>query len=382
MDWNLSDIARDFHFTGEIVNGYILANAVDTVRYYAVSFSEKCIKLYDTKLGVFTGLNSFRHGNPYLRLSKDFSFIFVYPFTVVTLDTDILDKAKDIKWYLRKNNTRLNNAESKEFVSIFYNSKLREHKNGDIFDFRRDNLLLGSTIHVAVADIPKAVASIKPKELPVLKGVKPLSGYKSLDPYENTMFNNIHILNMVGNWYYARKFSDGYIDYFKVSESSIKLGLPAFKPCGKFFKIVPHLIQGGVVHVYTISGFEVLLDEADFRSLPDGSFIKIDYTNDNDFKSVDLARGKSCLVLGRYLLGVKDRTKVVAFKNGNPLDLRRVNLLVVDYGLYRRRHTKGITVNYIKSSGMYHVSQRNRYLCSCSTLEEAEAVAEKYRSTC
>lgn len=170
------------------------------------------------------------------------------------------------------------------------------------------------------------------------------------------------------------------IVYYKVMESSLKSGSPVFEVCGRFTGGVPYLISNGVVHLYMINGYEVLLDEADFLTLPPNSFIRAEHNNFK-FKSIQLVIDKrTFLVLGRYLLGLGGTDGILAYRNGNPLDLRRSNLVCVDAGVYRRRHTKGITVNLIKG-GIYRVSQMGKYLCSCRTKAEADVIAERYRAT-
>ena len=378
MHWSRDNIVKDYELTGRVVDGYILANKVRG-GYYAVSFELGVVMFYNLQSGTLECLNSFRYGNPYLRLDTGFSIMIAYPFTEITIDTDILDKVIGTKWYLRKNNTRLYSIKSREFVMYMYGVRGRTHKNGDIFDFRRDNLVFNKSCCVVTSDIPADISCIEVRQTPSLPLICPLEGY-STDGIENTMYGSKHILNKIGNWYYVRELVGNSIVYYKVTGTSLKSGSPVFKLCGRFTGGIPHLVNAGVVHLYMINGYEVLLDEADFLSLPSNSFIRAEHNNFK-FKSIQLVLDKrTFLVLGRYLLGVGGTDGILAYRNGNPLDLRRINLICVDAGVYRRRHTKGITVNLIKD-GVYRVSQMGKYLCSCRTKAEAEVIAERYRAT-
>ena len=378
MHWSRDNIVKDYELTGRVVDGYILANKVRG-GYYAVSFDKKTVMFYNLQSGTLECLNSFRYGNPYFRLNTGFSIMIVYPFTEVTLDTGILDKVIGIKWYLRKNNTRLYSTKSREFVTYIYGTRGRGYKNGDIFDFRKGNLILSKPFSTLTSGIPADIASIELRQTPSLPLVCPLEGY-STDGIENTMYDSKHILNKIGSWYYVRELVGNSIVYYKVTDASIKSGSPVFKVCGRFTGGIPYLVNEGVVHLYMINGYEVLLDEADFLTLPPNSFIRAEHNNFK-FKSIQLVLDKrTFLVLGRYLLGVVGTDGILAYRNGNPLDLRRANLVCVDAGVYRRRHTKGITVNLIKG-GIYRVSQMGKYLCSCRTKAEAEVIAERYRAT-
>ena len=378
MYWSRDNIVKDYELTGKVVDGYILANKVRG-GYYAVSFELGVVMFYNLQSGTLECLNSFRYGNPYFRLNTGFSIMIAYPFTEITIDTDILDKVIGTKWYLRKNNTRLYSIKSREFVTYIYGVRGRGYKNGDIFDFRKENLILSKPFRAITSDISADIASIELRQTPSLPVIYPLEGY-STDGIENTMYGSKHILNKIGSWYYAREMVGASIVYYKVMESSLKSGSPVFEVCGRFTGGVPYLISNGVVHLYMINGYEVLLDEADFLTLPPNSFIRAEHNNFK-FKSIQLVLDKrTFLVLGRYLLGVVGTDGILAYRNGNPLDLRRSNLVCVDAGVYRRRHTKGITVNLIKG-GIYRVSQMGKYLCSCRTKAEAEVIAERYRAT-
>lgn len=378
MHWSRDNIVKDYELTGRVIDGYILANKVRG-GYYAVSFELGVVMFYNLQSGTLECLNSFRYGNPYLRLDTGFSIMIAYPFTEITIDTDILDKVIDTKWYLRKNNTRLYSIKSREFVTYIYGVRGRTHKNGDIFDFRRDNLVFNKSCCVVTSDIPADISCIEVRQTPSLPLIYPLEGY-STDGIENTMYGSKHILNKIGNWYYVRELVGNSIVYYKVTGTSLKSGSPVFKLCGRFTGGIPHLVNEGVVHLYMINGYEVLLDEADFLTLPPNSFIRAEHNNFK-FKSIQLVIGnRTFLVLGRYLLGAGGTDGILAYRNGNPLDLRRSNLVCVDAGVYRRRHTKGITVNLIKG-GIYRVSQMGKYLCSCRTKAEADVIAERYRAT-
>lgn len=378
MLWSRDNIVKDYELTGRVVDGYILANKVRG-GYYAVSFELGVVMFYNLQSGTLECLNSFRYGNPYLRLDTGFSIMIAYPFTEITIDTDILDKVIDTKWYLRKNNTRLYSIKSREFVTYIYGVRGRTHKNGDIFDFRRDNLVFNKSCCVVTSDIPADISCIEVRQTPSLPLICPLEGY-STDGIENTMYGSKHILNKIGNWYYVRELVGNSIVYYKVTGTSLKSGSPVFKLCGRFTGGIPNLVNEGVVHLYMINGYEVLLDEADFLTLPPNSFIRAEHNNFK-FKSIQLVLDKrTFLVLGRYLLGAGGTDGILAYRNGNPLDLRRTNLICVDTGVYRRRHTKGITVNLIKG-GIYRVSQMGKYLCSCRTKAEADVIAERYRAT-
>jgi hypothetical protein len=143
-------------------------------------------------------------------------------------------------------------------------------------------------------------------------------------------------------------------------------------------------------------GYEALVDDEDYEELSKHKwFASIDGRGfPYAARNYRTARGKSILLLHRYLMGVQDagRSVEVDHRNHNTLDNTRENLRVCTHADNQQNRTgadidsfTGVrNVCFHRASGKYMVTMtlfgKRHYFGLYSTLEEAAQVAETERT--